>query len=179
MKKAFFSLVLLSLLIGGCGILAKDDTLLSPGITPDSPFYFLKTWKEKIQLFFTFGKENKAKQFLHLSEVRLAEYQKMLDKGKNEIAQKTLEKYEKQLSQAVQKVKELKQKGKNVEDISQKVQDSLGENIEVLQRNLQKVPEAGKEGIERALENAKNLLAKKIIKIKYAKINAETAYVKK
>jgi hypothetical protein len=48
--------------------------LSEAGTLPDSPFYFLKTWKEQIQLFFTFDAEKKAKQYLHLAGVRLAEY---------------------------------------------------------------------------------------------------------
>ncbi|MDP3052233.1 MAG: DUF5667 domain-containing protein, partial [bacterium] len=72
-------------------------------IAPDSSFSFLQTWKESIQTFFTFGTENKAKQYLHLAEVRLDEYKKMLEKGKIEIADKILQKYEKQLNNALQK----------------------------------------------------------------------------
>ena len=72
-------------------------------IAPDSPFHFLQDWKESIQIFFTFGAENKAKQYLHLAEVRLAEYQKMLEKNKIEIAEKILIKYQNQLSRAFSK----------------------------------------------------------------------------
>ena len=92
--------------------LAQEVELPSPGLTPDSPFYFLKSWEEKIQLFFTFGAENKAKQYLHLSEVRLAEYKKMIEKGKTEIAEKTLDKYQKQLDRALGKSRKSKRKRK-------------------------------------------------------------------
>jgi len=160
MKKILFSLVVLSLLIGGYSVLAQNNNLPSSGITPDSPFYFLKSWKETIQLFFTFGAENKAKQYLHLADVRLAEYQKMVEKGKTEIAQRTLDKYEKQLNHALEKIEELKNKGKDTKDISQKVEDTLNKHIEVLQINLQKVPESSKEGIERALETSREGIEK-------------------
>lgn len=160
MKKYFFSLVILSFLIGGCIVLAQDNNLPSPGITPDSSFYFLKTWKETIQNFFTFGAENKAKQFLHLADVRLAEYQKMIDKGKTEIAQKTLEKYEKQLNHALQKIEELKNKGKDIKDVSQKLENTIEKHIEVLEENLEKAPEAAKEGLENAIENSGKVIEK-------------------
>ena len=88
-----------------------NNNLPSSGLTPDSPLYFLKTWQEKIKLIFTFGEENKTKEYLRLSGVRLAEYQKMIEKGKTEIAQKPLDKYESQL--------------KKLEEIYNK---SLGEN---------------------------------------------------
>ena len=63
-------------------------------IAPDSSFGFLQTWKESIQTFFTFGAENKAKQYLHLADVRLDEYKKMIEQGKTDIAEKVLEKYQ-------------------------------------------------------------------------------------
>ncbi|MFH0803726.1 MAG: DUF5667 domain-containing protein, partial [Candidatus Tagabacteria bacterium] len=85
MKKMFFSLIILSFLVFGFNVLAEEN-LPDPGTLPDSNFYFLKSWKESVQTFFTFGAENKAKQFLHLAEVRLAEYQKMIEKEKTEIA---------------------------------------------------------------------------------------------
>ena len=160
MKKILFSLVVLSLLIGGFSVLAQDNTLPSPGLTPDSPFYFLKVWKEQIQLFFTFGAENKTKQYLHLSDIRLAEYQKMIEKGKTEIAQKTLDKYEKQLNRAIEITEELKNKGKDVKDISQRLEDTVGKHISVLEQNLQKVPESGKKGIENAIEKSSKVLEK-------------------
>lgn len=160
MKKILFSLVVLSFLIGGYIVLAQDNNLPSPEITPDNPFYFLKTWKETIQNFFTFGAENKAKQFLHLADVRLAEYQKMIDKGKTEIAQKTLEKYEKQLNHALQKIEELKNKGKDIKSLSQKLENIVGKHIDVLERNIQKAPEAAKEGLKNAIENSSKVIEK-------------------
>ena len=157
MRKIIFSLVVTTVLAGGVGVLAQSDNLLPSGITPDSPFYFFKTLKESIQTFFTFGAENKAKQFLHLADVRLAEYQKMLEKGKTDLAQKTLDKYEKQLSRAIQKVEELKNKGKDVKDVSERIASTTAKHIEVLEDNLQKVPENAKQGIERALKNIQKI----------------------
>jgi len=160
MKKIFYFAILSAFLMAGLSALAQSGNLPSPGATPDSPFYFLKTWKEQIQTFFTFGAENKAKQYLHLSEVRLAEYQKMIEKGKTDIAQRTLDKYNEQLGRALQKIQEAKNEGKNVEDILDKVEGSLEKHIEVLRENLQKVPEPGRQGIENALENAKRAINK-------------------
>lgn len=160
MKKIIYSLILFTFLFGAIGISAQDSDLPSPGILPDSPFYFLKTWKEAIQNFFIFGAENKAKQFLHLADVRLAEYQKMIEKGKTEIAQKTLDKYEKQLNHALQKIEELKNKVEDTKDISQKLEDTVTKHIEVLERNLQKAPETAKKGLENAIENSSKAIEK-------------------
>lgn len=129
-------------------------------ITSNSPFYFLQTWKESIQTFFTFGAENKAKQYLHLAEVRLNEYQNLMEKGKTEIAEKTLNKYEEQLNRALTKAQELKDKGKDIKDLSQKIEETVAKHIEVLQENLQKVPEQAQKGIENAIENSQKQVEK-------------------
>ena len=152
MKKIFFLTILLSFLTIGLGVLAQDSDLPSAGITPDNPFYFLKTWKEEIQTFFTFGEEGKAKQFLHLSEVRLAEYKKMVDKGKTEIAQKTLNKYEKQLGHALEKADEAQEKGKDVGKLKETISERILKHQEVLEGVLEKVPEQAKPGIKKAIE---------------------------
>lgn len=162
MKNILSVFILLSFLTFGFIVLAQENDLPSPGLTPDSHFYFLKTWKENIRLFFIFGAENKAKQFLHLSEVRLAEYQKMVEKGKTEIAQKTLEKYERQLDRALEKAEEAKEKGKNVEKLKEEIGEKILKHQEVLEGILEKVPEQAKEGIEKVIESSQKGFEKAI-----------------
>ena len=103
-----FGAIALLTVIFAVSVLAKDFSLPEPGTLPDSPFYFLKAWKESIKTFFTFGAENRAKQYLHLAGVRIAEYQKMIEKDNIAAASKTLAKYEKQLNHALDKIKEAK-----------------------------------------------------------------------
>jgi len=148
----------------------SNSALPDSGTTPNSPFYFLKTWKEQIQLFFTFDTEQKARRYLHLAEVRLAEYQRMIEKGTlqqaqgkyQEIADKTLMKYEDQLNSALQKAEELKNKGKDIKDLYQKVEEATSKHLQVLQENLARVPEAAKKGIEKAIEASSKVLDKAV-----------------
>jgi len=157
MKKIIFLstfLLFLTLLLAP-SVFAQNSDSPDPGLTPDSPFYFLKTWKESIQTFFTFGAENKAKQFLHLAEVRLAEYQKMVEKGKTEIAEKTIEKYEKQLSRALEKAEEAKEKGKDVGELAALITEKTLKYQEALVEVFDKVPEQAKPAIQKAIEASK------------------------
>jgi len=151
MKKIFFAAVLISFLfagpLSGFSAMARDNALPDPGLTPDSSFYFLKTWKEQIQTFFTFGAENKAKQFLHLAEVRLAEYQKMLEKGKTEIAQKTFEKYERQLKSAIEKTNEMRSEGKDMGKISEEIEQRRTKQQEAVRNVTEKLPDETKQEI--------------------------------
>lgn len=163
MKQILAVCVLLAAL--GLGSVASaqvaSSTLPDPGTLPDSPLYFLKGWKENIQLFFTFNAEKKAEQYLHLAEVRLAEYEKMLEKGKEDIAERTLEKYENQLERALTKTEELKEKGEEVADeLKTKVEEAASKHLTVLGMNLDKVSESARGGIERALEASKKQLEK-------------------
>lgn len=140
MKKIILSFIIFSFLAVGCNVMAEEP-LPDPGILPDNSFYFLKSWKESIQIFFTFGAENKAKQFLRLSEIRLAEYLKMIEKGKTEIAQKTLEKYKRQLDRALEK-----------SDEKTATSEKILKHQEILENVLEKASEAAKPGIEKAIE---------------------------
>jgi len=163
MKKIISFLIVASFLFGGFSALAKTTTSETTkfGIEPDSVFYFLENWKEQIQLFFTFDLEKKAEQYQKLAEERLAEYQRMLDKGKDEIAAKVLAKYEKQLGQALETAKKLKEKG--VESAQEKLNNvfsNVSKHIEVLQDNLSKAPEAAKKGLQNALDAAQKVLNK-------------------
>jgi hypothetical protein len=76
------SCLLITSLLWGGAVYAQDEELPDPGITPDSPFYFLDTWGKNISLFFTFGDEAKAEKALRYAEERLSEAQAMASKYK-------------------------------------------------------------------------------------------------
>ena len=75
----------------GTGVLAQETELPSPGLTPDSPFYFLEMIAEEIGTFFTFGDLKKAERYAILAAERLAEVQAVVEKGKPEFAEKPLQ----------------------------------------------------------------------------------------
>ena len=68
------SFVIVSMLFSGAAY-AQDKELPSPGITPDSPFYFFDKLGKSIGMAFTFGSEAKARKALQYAEERLAEAQ--------------------------------------------------------------------------------------------------------
>jgi len=164
MKKIVLITILSFLLLSfGIQISAQESELPSPGLLPDNVFYFLKTWKEQIQLFFTFDAEKKAEQYLHLADVRLAEYQKMIEKGKEEIAQRVLAKYEKQLGHALSKAQELQNKGKDNQGLLKKIEDTTIKHISVLEKNMENASEDAKKGFEKALESSKKVAQEKAV----------------
>lgn len=138
--------------------LAQQEPAVDPGMTPDNPLYFLKSWKEQIQLFLIFNAEQRVRQYFHLASVRLAEYQKMAEQGKTEVAERTLAKYEAQLQRALEKLEGLKEKGRETKELAEEARNATQVHLEVLQENLNRAPEQARAGLERALESSRKAL---------------------
>ena len=139
----------------GTGVLAQETELPDPGMTPDSPFYFLETIAEGIGTFFTFGDLKKAERYAALAAERLAEAQAVVEKGKPEFAEKTLERYEDQLEKSIARAEKAMAKGKSTEKVIEvlaKVGQATSKHLEVLAEVYEKVPEQAKPAIEEAMK---------------------------
>jgi len=101
MNKKIFIILLTTLFLFISIVQAQTNELPNPRLLPDSPFYFLKSWTERIGTFFTFGTEAKVKRFLTLSERRLTEAIILNERGKTELAEKTLEEYQNNFESAM------------------------------------------------------------------------------
>lgn len=148
---------------------AAEEKPVEVTILPDSPWYSLKLLGEKIQETFTLRTEAKLQLMEKLGEKRAVEAQKLIEKGKPELAQKILDKY----NQRLEKIKKLiEEKGNRLENKlekwEQKTKARFEHRNEVLQRVLEKAPEAAKPGLQRALENNQKSLENldKVIKQK-------------
>jgi multidrug efflux pump subunit AcrA (membrane-fusion protein) len=137
---------------------AHHEPIVDPGMTPDNPFYFLKSWREQIQVFLTFNAGQRARQHFHLASVRLAEYQKMIEQGKAEVAERTLSKYEAQLARALENLEDLKPKSRETRELAEEAGEATMLHLEVLQENLDRAPEQARAGLERALEASRRAL---------------------
>jgi len=139
----------------GIGVLAQETELPDPGLTPDSPFYFLETIAEWIGTFFTFGDLKKAERYATLAAERLAEVQAVVEKGKPEFAEKTLQRYENQLNNSIAHAERAQAKGQNIEKVMEvvaRVGKATSIHLEVLAEVYEKVPEQAKPAIENAMK---------------------------
>jgi len=139
----------------GAGVLAQETELPDPGLTPDSPFYFLETIVEEIVTFFTFGDLKKAARYAALSAERLSEARAVVEKGKPEFAEKTLARYEDQLNNSIARAKKAQAKGQSTEKVMEvlaKVGKATSVHLEVLAEVYNKVPEQAKPAIENAMK---------------------------
>ena len=162
MKTKILSLIILSLLFGGV-VFAQDDSLPKPGLTPDSPFYFLERITEGIGTFFTFGDLKKAERHALLAAERLAEVQTIVEKESFDAAQdknlklveKTLKRYERQLQNSMARVEKAQAKGENAEKVIEvlaRVGQTTSKHLEVLAEVYEKIPEQAKPAIENAMK---------------------------
>jgi len=124
------------------------------GLTPASPFYFFDAAFENVSLFFTFNPEKKAQKALKYADERLEEAKESASDNKLKAVEKAMEGYEKVISLATEKSKELKDDKKS-EEILKTVSESTAKHQEVLVAVLDKVSDEAKEAILRAIETSK------------------------
>ena len=99
------------------------------GITPDSFFYFLDSFLESLQEFFTFNPEGKAHLQITFAAERIAEIKVLLERKGVEakgldIAQSKLRAH---LAKAVDIISDQKAKGKDVSNLAKELDDKFDE----------------------------------------------------
>jgi hypothetical protein len=113
-------IVILALMscFGGVAYAQEDEALPDPGITPDSPFYFLDKWGEQISLMFTFNAEGRAEKALRYADERMAEIDAMMTRNKVREATRAANEWQNCLETAI---KNMEQARLNGIDVSEKV----------------------------------------------------------
>ncbi len=141
------------------------DEVSEPGLLPDSSFYFLKNWARGLRMFFTFDPLKKAELELKFANEDALTIKKLCEEGKCELAEKHCEKFQERVQKTIQKIEKAKQKGKDIETLTEKLKKNHLRQQEVLANVLEKAPEQAKEGILKAIENSGAGLKKAIEKI--------------
>jgi len=137
--------------------------VFEPGLLADSPLYFLKGWGRAFRLFFAFNPLEKAKLELKFAnEDVLAVKDLCGEKGKCELARKHYEQFHYHFQKALQRMEKAKRKGKDIEELVEKLKENHLHQQQVLADVLEKVPEQAQEGILKAIENSSRGLEKAI-----------------
>jgi len=129
-------------------ILQAEEELIGPGLLPNHPLYFLKSLSEGIGNFFTFGQVNQAQRAMMLAEKRLAEANTLIAQGKNELAQRTMERYQERFTNAFTFAQKAKEAGQNTDEIMAKIAENTLRHQAVLFRVYEQVPEEAQEAVE-------------------------------
>ena len=146
-KQRLFVLILIILLLAPTFVWAETGA----GITPDSPFYFIDTLSERINLLFTFNPERKARKAIAYSEERRAEAEALVSKNKPQLVKRATSGYEYSFNLAAEKAKEINDKDKASEVLNLITENSSKHQL-VLEDVYNRVPDEAKGAIEQALE---------------------------
>ncbi len=130
-----------------------QEELVSPGLLPGHPLYFLKSVSEGLGNLFAFGENNQAKRAMVLAEKRLSEAQALMAQGEIELAEQAINRYQEQFSHAFSFAQRAKEKGKNTDEVMAKIAENTLRHQAVLSRVYEQVPEEAKGAIEKAMEN--------------------------
>lgn len=153
MRKALLIFVVCFLLTTSLVSAAEE----SVGIEPDSMFYGLKLGMEKVRMVFTFNSVKKAELHMNYATRRLAEAKAMLNKGKKDYVEKSIIKYNAELSDMEAELDAAKAKEEKVDDLVKKIDTTIPKHTATLERLLknENMPDSAKKGLENALENSK------------------------
>lgn len=140
----------------GFALAGETINLPDGGLTPESPFYFLDTWGEKINLAFTFRAENQVQKMNKYAEEKLAEAKEMIENNNTLKLGTALQKYQDYLEKTVDTADEAKKQGKNMETVLANVAEATQKHLIVLADVYEKAPEQAKDAILNAMEKSAN-----------------------
>lgn len=129
--------------------------LPKPGLTPNSPFYFIDTLFEKISLTFTFNVEKKIQKAIRYSEEKLAEIKIMIEENKTESIEKATSRYQKVLNSANQKSQEAEGENGNTGETSGLIVETEAKYQIVLENFLEEASEQNQSTIQAIIETSK------------------------
>jgi hypothetical protein len=147
----FIGIAVLAVAVGvfaqGARAQEAEEEFSNPGITPDSPWYFLDDVLERAQLTFTFNEEAKARLELSFADERIAEVRAMIEEKKEDAAEKATTRYEAILERV---------EGKELSpEVLARITEATGKHEAVLERVLANAPEDAKEKLAEVIERAK------------------------
>jgi len=117
----------------------------SSGITPDSVFYGLDRFFEKVRLVFTINKAKKVDLFINFANERLAEAKEMVDKNKMDKAEIAVSGYQESVDAVGENLMQAKLDDENTSSISKKIVQAVIAHKTILKEIEEKASEELKE----------------------------------
>ncbi|MBI3385167.1 hypothetical protein HY030_03180 [Candidatus Gottesmanbacteria bacterium] len=146
----------------------SDYVLPFPGILPDNVLYNLKVVRDKVFEFLIIDPVKKADFYLLQADKRLASGEALINNSKFLLGEQTISKAEKYLIQAVDMASVAKARGKEVNDIMERLKKAGQKHAEVISALQKSSPESISEGLllslslnEKAIAGLNNLLGPK------------------
>jgi hypothetical protein len=150
MKKTFFASSVIGIVAmlfslntnvfasGELPISTTGDMVISAGLTPASPFYFLDRLSEMISSLFTFNPEAKVKLQIKFSKERIAEIKVMV--SEKDVEDEDLEEAESIFLNNITDAKEIlhkeKSEGKDIKDLAKTLNDEFDDGDKYLEETF-------------------------------------------
>lgn len=150
LMKRFSLIITILFLIAVFVLPTSASAATNAGVKPGSFWYGFDIAFEKINLFFTFNPEKKARKALEYADERLAEIEVIAEKNNPDAVKTATANYESNVALATEKSKEVKDKGQ-AENLLTSIEDNISRNQDVLSAVLIKVPDEAKEAITQAI----------------------------
>jgi hypothetical protein len=135
MKQLKPIIMIFAILVFSMSAFAMPEDLENPGMTPDSPFYFLDTMFDGLQSAESLANE------------KGAEVVAMAQENKLNALEKARERYENAMQKRIEEADESEE---NAEEVTRQA----SRHMEVLAEVYEKVPEQARQGIENAMHNS-------------------------
>ena len=137
----------------------------TPGILPDSGFYFMNSWGRNLQLMFAGSDTAKAKLMLKYTNEDALALKEMYAAGKYDVGAKQADQYALQLQSTIQAVEQVQaSQGEQASaELIAKLEQNYLRQQEVLLSVLERAPEAAQTGILNAIENSDKHVATVIL----------------
>ncbi len=132
---------------------------IGPGKTLDESLYFLKDFKEKFRGALIFGTPQKAKYAVLLATKRVLEAEKLIEKGKNDLANQTLDLAQAQFEMANKHIDMAKSKKEPLKESGGVIYTRLL-NLEKYLTYLMTKQSSNKDKLQTVLSQVQVLLAK-------------------
>lgn len=136
-----------------------------PGLLPDSPFYILKTVRDRITGFLISDTLKKAEFDLALADKRLSTGMYLFKKGKVDLAESVISKGENYFEDALKRAEEARKQGMHIDEVGAAMYDASQKHKEVVQDLAKKAEGEHKEKFA-VLEQRVSTLEKKASEIK-------------
>lgn len=133
---------------------ASASAATNAGVKPGSFWYSFDLAFEKINLFFTFNSEGKARKALEYADERLAEAEAVAENNNTDAVKTAISNYKSNIAFAAEKAKDVEEK-EEAESLLTSIADSTSKHQEILNDVLAKVPDEAKEAIVKAIEVSK------------------------
>lgn len=134
-----------------------EYSLPFPGILPDNPFWFLKAFRERLNLYFTYDPLEKAERTLFLADKRLSAAEKLAQKGKYSLAIATATKAEKYLETAMVEGKNADVRGEDASGFFETLSKAALTHRQLLDIMMASAPEDAKPILNKTMDSSKSV----------------------